>query len=102
MLAQGTHTYWGPRNAGMRCDEHSVGTLKQTPEGAMLGSHLRASRVHGAAASASPRLPPRLVARPLHVAEDELVLVDGDLARAELREQQQRARGGETWEEVGR
>ena len=43
-----------------------------------------------------------LVARPLHVAEDELVLVDGDLARAELREQQQRARGGETWEEVGR
>ena len=55
--------------------------------------------------SRSPAPIPRLVtlvARPLHVAEDELVLVDGDLARAVLREQQQRARGGETWEEVGR
>ena len=63
--------------------------------------HLRASRVHGAAARA-PAPIPRLVPRPLHVAEDQLVLVDGDLARAVLREQQQRARGGETWEEEGR
>ena len=62
----------------------------------MLGwLHLRASGV-------PPAPIPRLVTRPLHVAEDELVLVDGDLARAVLREQQQRARGGETWEEVGR
>ena len=40
------------------------------------------------------------VLRPLHDGEDHLVLLDGDLAGAELRKQQQCARGGEALEEV--
>ena len=87
----------------MRCDEHGVGTLKlQT--GKCDGRLVASAGFEGAwrRGSRSPAPIPRLVTRPLHVAEDELVLVDGDLARAVLREQQQRARGGETWEEVGR
>ena len=87
----------GNTNAGMRSEEHGVGTLNTNRK-------VRVGCICGLRGCMAPRLAPipRLVTRPLHVAEDELVLVDGDLARAELREQQQRARGGETWEEVGR
>lgn len=41
-----------------------------------------------------------VVARPLDVAEEDLVLLERDLAGSELREQQQRPRGGEALEEV--